>query len=227
VNHRAQFCCNFCCMAGLDMGGKHFCPAPMKRVQQIARRWPRKLLLLFLALVCTATICVYAQTGALSPYQDEEDGIGAGGKWMQFRSQDKMTGAKRFRFELRSDNSFRQDPDYNPRVELFCSGGKFQQAYFDPGDGLGPPNRPGFWGQPQMEVMVRIDDSHDSHGWNWAPSGVLSMDKGTVRGLIGAKIFKVQVQTEGGPQIAEFSPAGLKPDHIKQACGLTPKKASK
>ena len=37
------------------------------------------------------------------------------------------------------------------------------------------------------------------------PSGVLSMDKGTVRGLIGAKIFKVQVQTKGGPQIAEFS----------------------
>jgi len=53
------------------------------------------------------------------------------------------------------------------------------------------------------------------------------MDKGTVRGLIGAKIFKVQVQTKGGPQIAEFSPAGLKLDQVRQACGLTPKKPSK
>lgn len=90
----------------------------MKRVQQIVLRWRRKLLLLFLALPCIATISVYAQTGALSPYQDEENGISAGGKWMQFRSEDKMTGARQFRFELRSDNSFRQDPDYNPGVEL-------------------------------------------------------------------------------------------------------------
>lgn len=102
-----------------------------------------------------------------------------------------------------------------------------QQAYFDPGAGLGPPNRPGFWGQPQMEVTVRIDDTHDYHGWNWLPDGVLSMDKGTVRGLIGAKVFKVQVGTEIGQEVAEFSPAGLKLDRVKQACGLTPKKHSK
>jgi hypothetical protein len=184
-------------------------------------------LVCFLALACTTTISAYAQTGAMSPYQDEEDGISAGGKWMQFRSEDKMTGAKRFRFELRSGNDPREESDYEPRVEVFCSGGKFQQAYFDPGAGLGPPNRPGFWGQPQMEVMVRIDDTHDYHGWNWLPDGVLSMDKGTVRGLIGAKIFKVQVGTRSGQEIAEFSPAGLKLDRVKQACGLTPKKPSK
>jgi len=113
------------------------------------------------------------------------------------------------------------------RVELFCSGGKLQQAYFDPGAGLGPPNRPGFWWQPQMEVIVRITDTHDYHRWNWVRGEVLSMDKGTVRGLIGAKIFKVQVGTESGQEIAEFSPAGLKLDCVKQACGLTPKKPSK
>lgn len=78
-----------------------------------------------------------------------------------------------------------------------------------------------------MEVMVRIDDSHDYHGWNWLPDRVLSMDNGTVRGLIGAKIFKVQVGTESGREIAEFSPAGLRLDRVKQACGLTPKKPSK
>ncbi len=90
-----------------------------------------------------------------------------GGNGWEFRSEDKMTGAKRFRFELRSGNDPREESDYEPRVELFCSGGKFQRADFDPGAGLGPPNRPGFWGQPQMEVMVRIDDAHEHHGWNW------------------------------------------------------------
>ncbi len=199
----------------------------MKRVHQIVLRCSRRRRFLFLALACAATIGVYAQTGALSSDQDKEDGISAGGKWMQFRSEDKMTGAKRFRFELSSGTNFREEADYNPRIELFCSGGKLQQTYFNPGAELGPPNRHGFWGQPQMEVMVRIDDAHDYHGWNWVPSGVLSMDKGTVRGLIGAKIFKVQVQTKGGPQIAEFSPAGLKLDQVRQACGLTPKKPSK
>ena len=186
----------------------------------------RPALLLFLALGCAAAISAYAQTGALSPYQDEGDGISAGGKWMEFRSEDKMTGAKRFRFELGSGDP-REQSDYEPRVELFCSGGKFQQAYFDPGAGLGPPNRPGFWGQPQMEVLVRLDNTHESHGWNWVRGRVLSMDKGTVRGLIGAKIFKVWVGSENDSQIAEFSPAGLKLDRVKQACGLIPKKPTK
>ena len=84
----------------------------------------------------------------------------------------------------------------------------------------------------RAQTCSREKDSSSSRqrrhgdGWNWVPSGVLSMDKGTVRGLIGAKIFKVQVQTKGGPQIAEFSPAGLKLDQVRQACGLTPKKPS-
>jgi hypothetical protein len=60
-----------------------------------------------------------------------------------------------------------------------------------------------------LEVAVRIDDTHDYQGWNWLPDRVLSMDKGTVGGLIGAKIFKVQVGTESGREIAEFSPVKL------------------
>ena len=133
----------------------------MKRVHQIVLRCSRRRRFLFLALACAATIGVYAQTGALSSDQDKEDGISAGGKWMQFRSEDKITGAKRFRFERSSGTNFREEADYNPRIELFCSGGKLQQTYFNPGAELGPPNRHGFWGQPQMEVMVRIDDAHD------------------------------------------------------------------
>ena len=83
----------------------------------------------------------------MSPYQGEKDGISAGGKWMQFESEDKMTGAKRVRFELIADNYFREDPDYKPRVELFCEDGKLKIADFNPGVRLPPPNRPGFWGQ--------------------------------------------------------------------------------
>ena len=59
-----------------------------------------------------------AQSGAMSPYQDETDGVSAGGKWMEFQSTDKMTGAKKVRFELQSNNYFREDPEYKPRVEF-------------------------------------------------------------------------------------------------------------
>jgi len=47
----------------------------------------------------------------MSPYEDENDGMNAGGKWVEFKSEDKMTAAKRVRFELLADNSFREDPD--------------------------------------------------------------------------------------------------------------------
>ena len=168
-----------------------------------------------------------AQRGAMSPNQDERDGVSAGGKWVEFQSEDKMTGAKRVRFELMADNYFREDPNYPPRVELFCENGKLKLADFNPGVRLPPPNRPGFWGQPQLEVMVRIDDTHGNHGWNWVRGHFLSMDKGTTRGLIGAQVFKVELPTRSGRQIAEFSPAGLDLDRVRKACDLTPKKPSK
>lgn len=176
-------------------------------------------------LSCAAT--AFAQGGAMSPYPNEKDGVSVGGKWMMFQSDDKMTGAKKVRFELLSDNYFREDPNYPPRVELFCEDGKLKLADFNPGVRLPPPNRPGFWGQPQLGVMVRIDDTHGYHGWNWVRGHFLSMDKGTTRGLIGAQIFKVELPTRSGRQIAEFSPAGLDPQQVRRACDLTPKKPSK
>jgi hypothetical protein len=167
-----------------------------------------------------------AQAGSMSPYQGESDGVSAGGKWMEFHSDDKMTGAKKVRFELQSDNYFREDADYKPRVVLYCSNGKLKLADFNPGVRLPPPNRPGFWGQPQLRVMVRVDNVHYYKGWNWLRGHFLSMDKDTTRGLLGAQVFKIQLPTRSGRQIAEFSPAGLDFSRVKQACDLTPKKPS-
>ena len=181
--------------------------------------------LLFFVLGAAALAC--AQSGAMTPYQDESDGVSAGGKWLEFHSTDKMTGAKKVRFEIQSDNYFREDPEYKPRVDLYCSDGKLKLADFNPGVRLAPPNRPGWWGQPQLEVMVRVDDTHFFKGWNWMRGHFLSMDKGTIRGMIGAQVFKVELPTRSGRQIAEFSPGGLNLDRIKQACDLTPKKPSK
>jgi hypothetical protein len=186
-----------------------------------------KAVLTCLILAAGAAISASAQEGAMSPYQGEKDGVSAGGKWMEFDSEDKMTGAKKARFELLADNFLSQDPDYKPRIELMCSENKLTYADFNPGIRLGPPNRPGFWGQPQMEVMVRTDDVHNYHGWNWIRDRFLSMDKGTTRGLIGAQVFKVQIRGQKGYEIAEFSPSGLNLDRVKQACDLTPKKPSK
>ena len=181
-------------------------------------------LLLACSIAVGIVVSVHAQTGAMSPYQDERDGVSAGGKWLEFDSEDKMTAAKKVRFLLLADNYFREDPDYKPRVQLFCSDGKQTLADFNPGVRLGRPDYPGFWGQPKMEVLVRIDDYHTHHGWNWVRGHFLAMDKGTVRGLIGAQTFKIEVRTKSGMQIAEFSPDGLDLQRMKQACGLTPKK---
>lgn len=165
-----------------------------------------------------------AQRRVLSPNQGESDGVSAGGNWTIFHSEDKMTGAKNVRLELLSNNFLSEDPDYKPRVEINCSNGKYTSSEFNPGIRLGAPNRPGFWGQPQMEVMVRVDNSHDYHGWNWIRDRFLSMDKGTTRQLLGAQIFNVQIRGRRGNEIAEFSPAGLDLSQVKQVCDLTPKK---
>jgi hypothetical protein len=171
--------------------------------------------------------CAFAQGGAMTPYQNERDGVSAGGKWMQFQSEDKMTGAKRVRFELLAENYFREDPEYKPRIELFCEDGKLKLADFNPGVRLPRPNRPGFWGQPQLEVEVRIDDYHSSKGWNWVRGHFLSMDKGTTRGMMGAQLVRIALPTRNGREIAEFSPAGLNVDEVRRACDISPKKPSK
>jgi hypothetical protein len=175
-------------------------------------------------LVAAAAVSARAQQGAMSPYQGEKDGVSAGGHWMEFQSEDKMTGARKVRFELLSNNYLKEDPDYKPRVELICTNGKYEHANFNLGARLGRPDYPGFWGQPKMEVLVRINGSHDHKGWNWEAGRFLSMDKGTIRGAIGAQVFNVEVKTRAGYAIAEFSPAGLNLDEVKHACDLTPHK---
>jgi hypothetical protein len=179
------------------------------------------------AFIFAASLSGVAQRIVPSPYQGEGDGISVGGKWVEFRSEEKMTGYKKVRFELQADNYLSLSPDYKPRIEMVCTNRKYTSAEFNPGMRLGPPNRPGFWGQPQIEVMVRVDDTHHYHGWNWIRGRFLSMDKGTARELIGSHIFKVQIPGQRGPEIAEFSPAGLDLARVKQACDLTPKKPSK
>ena len=77
-------------------------------------------------LACVTLLCAasaLAQGGAMSPYQDEKDGVAAGGKWTMFQSEDKMTGAKKVRFELVADNYFREDPEYKINAELHVHGG--------------------------------------------------------------------------------------------------------
>jgi hypothetical protein len=183
----------------------------------------------FRALLASVVVLLaafsFAQSGSMSPYQGEQDGISAGGKWMMFQSEDKMTGAKRVRFELLAENYFREDTEYRPRVELVCENGKYKSATFNPAVRV-PPNRPGFWGQPQLDAQVRVDDVHYHYGWNWQGKYV-SMDKGTARGMIRANIFNIAIPTRSGQQIAEFDPAGLSVDQVRKACDITPKKPSK
>src|SRR5712672_1653795 len=104
-------------------------------------------------LVVAAAVSAFAQGRTMSPYQDEQDGVSAGGNWTEFRSEDKMTGAKKVRFELLSNNYLREDPDFKPRVELVCSNGKFARADFSPGTSVGSPDHPGFSGPPKREVI--------------------------------------------------------------------------
>lgn len=174
-----------------------------------------------------AALSAGAQHKVASPYQGEGDGVSVGGNWVEFRSEDKMTGHRTVRFELQADNYLSLSPDYKPRIEMVCTNRKYEYADFNHGMRLGPPNRPGIWGQPQIEVMVRIDDTHHYHGWNWIRGRFLSMDKGTMRQVLGAHIFKVQIPGPRGPEIAEFSPAGLDLARVREDCDLKPKKPSK
>jgi hypothetical protein len=153
----------------------------------------------------------------------QDAGISAGGRWMEYDSQNEMTLVKSARFELQADNSL-PGGEYSPAVILNCTAGKLSLAEFRPNARIAPPNRPGFWGQPQMEVLVRVDESHSNHGWNWVNGDFLAMDKGSTREMLGAQVFKVEILTPRGPEIASFSPAGINLDRVKKACDLTPKR---
>lgn len=158
------------------------------------------------------------------PALAQSAGVSAGGKWTTYSSEEKMTGARKVTFALPADNEDPSD-DRSAQVLLVCVDGKLKLGDFRPNARLAGPDHPSFWGRPQMEVRVRVDQSHARHSWNWVNGKFLAMDKDTVREMIGSQIFKIQFQTpQRGSQIAEFSPAGLDLSQVKQACGLKPKK---
>ena len=76
-----------------------------------------------IGLLLLCAVSAFAQRSSMSPYQGERDGVSAGGKWTEFLSEDKMTGSKKIRFELLADNYLKEDPNYKPRIELFCTDG--------------------------------------------------------------------------------------------------------
>ncbi|MFZ0286676.1 MAG: hypothetical protein WAL32_15730 [Terriglobales bacterium] len=154
---------------------------------------------------------------------ENQVGTPAGGKWMEFQSEDKMTGAKKVRFELEADTLL-PDSYAKARVILFCVGGKLALGDFRPNLRIGPPNWASFWGRPQMSVRVRVDNSNSRHHWNWVNGKFLAMDKDTIRQLIGANIFKVEFETPRGRQIAEFTPTGLDLARVRKDCNLKPQK---
>ena len=156
--------------------------------------------------------------------ESRENGVSAGGKWTEYRTKDPMTAAKRMRFELSADDTDMRDGEDQARVIFYCTDGKLKLADFRPNVRLGRPDWPGFWGQPQMRVRVRADDGHSDHNWNWVNGHFLSMDKGTTRELLGARLFRIEFRTPEGPKIAEFSPAGLDLSLVRNACGLEPKR---
>jgi len=149
-------------------------------------------------------------------------GTSAGGSWTEYHAEDPMTAAKKVRFELPAANA--DGRDEQARITLYCTNSKLNLADFRPNVPLSRPDWPGFWGQPQMRVRVRADEAHSDHSWNWVNGHFLSMDKGTTRELIGARLFRIEFRTPDGPRIAEFSPAGLELNRVREACGLTPKK---
>jgi hypothetical protein len=176
-----------------------------------------------LPLLLLSSLSLFAQNRAYDQnYEGSANRTSAGGNWTQFSSEDRMTAAKRMRFELSATDAPQSDP--SAKVILYCTNGKLTLADFHPGERLSRPNWPGFWGQPQMRVRVRVDDSHSEHSWNWINGHFLAMDKGTTRELIGAHLFRIEFMTPGGPQIAEFAPAGLDLKLAKETCGITPKK---
>lgn len=166
-------------------------------------------------------IAILAMLAAFAPAQ--ETGVPAGGKWTKYEGEEKMTGYKRVRFELPADNHI-ENSERAPMVRLYCVNGKLKLADFRPNFSMAGPNRASFTGRPEMRVEVRIDSHHTKHNWKWVNGDFLAMDDDTARELISAQIFKVEFVSRDGPQIAEFTPAGLDLQQVRQACSLKPQK---
>jgi hypothetical protein len=185
----------------------------------------RNVIAIFVLILCVVlSIKAFAQRPPDGRDFDDHSGpsASAGGNWTVTRSEDPMTAEKRARFELQAKDS--RNGDDRAQVILYCTDGKLKLADFRPNLRMSRPNWAGFWGQPQMHVRVRADNSHDEHNWNWVNGHFLAMDKGTTRELIGAQLFRIEFNTPDGPRIAEFSPAGLDLNLVHDACGLTPKR---
>ena len=166
-------------------------------------------------------MAILVMLAAFAPAQ--ENGVPAGGKWMKYETEEKMTGYKRIKFDLPADN-YLSNSDRRPEVMIFCANGKLKLADFHPNFRMAGPDRASFWGRPQMRVTVRVDNHHSKHNWNWVNGDFLAMDEDTAREVLGAQIFKVEFVTRDGPQIAEFSPGGINLGWVHQACGLKPEK---
>ena len=194
-------------------------------VQSKLRKVHQWLPLELVSLLCLAFAPAVPFLHAQRDYapRDSSSSVNVGGKWWEFDSEDRMTAARKATFTITSDSYLRSDQSAQSRVDIYCENGKFKHSEFTPGVSLGPPTHPGFWGQPQMEVLVRVNDKHSNHGWNWNGRS-LSMDKGTTRELMGAQIFRIEFLARGGQEIAEFSPIGLDFSRIAHGCDLTPKK---
>jgi hypothetical protein len=168
------------------------------------------------------TIAILAMLAAFAPAQ--ENAVPAGGKWTRSEVEDKMTGEKRVKFDLPANNML-ADSERRPEVMIFCVGGKLKLSDFHPFFKMSGPNRASFWaGRPQMRVMVRVDNHHSKHNWNWVNGDFLAMDEDTAREVLGAQIFNVQFDTPDGPQITEFSPGGINLQGVREACGLKPER---
>jgi len=151
---------------------------------------------------------------------DQGPAVSAGGKWRKFETRDPMTNVARVRFQLEGDDPLR-DSISNPKINILCAKGDYVIGRFVPNVRTRPTN-PGFWGQPQVQVVTREDNHHDTHGWNW-DGRFLAMDKDTVRRLIGASVFKVELPGPQEGNIASFSPAGIDLTQVENACHLKPK----
>src|SRR5437016_961457 len=115
-----------------------------------------------LELLCACFVLLSG--GSLLAQQDRYDnGMSAGGKWTEYRAEDPMTGAQKVRFELPAENTAAGDEQ--ARIILYCTNGKLKLADFRPNVPLARPNWPGFWGQPQMRLRVRADNSHRDKSW--------------------------------------------------------------
>jgi len=130
--------------------------------------------------------------------------------------EDKMTEAKKVRFELPADNG--NGPD-NAKVLLFCNAGKLLLGDFRPSTR---------WRRPIVRLLgTAADGSHRPRGpqpqQSWLELGERTLpghgqrhDAGTNR----AQVLKI----DSHPQIAEFTPAGLIWGAFGAPAGLTPKK---